>query len=197
MNALKALQDHGQAVWLDFLSRGFIAKGGLKKLVEDDGLRGVTSNPSIFEHAIGQTNEYDDAVTQILKQHDRPAGGVDGPDARSGRGTASMAAVRTERGRELRAAHRTLAMRLASAIAARAGVIGAARPAQEFRRRSLDCVGNLYPDEQTARRRAGTLGVSRTKREVVPFRGSAAESDGTRRLSATAPRRRSAAACRC
>jgi transaldolase / glucose-6-phosphate isomerase len=76
MNALKALQDHGQAVWLDFLSRGFIAKGGLKKLVDEDGLRGVTSNPSIFEHAIGQTNEYDDAVTQILKQHDRPAGEI-------------------------------------------------------------------------------------------------------------------------
>jgi transaldolase / glucose-6-phosphate isomerase len=76
MNALKALQDHGQAVWLDFLSRGFIAKGGLKKLVDEDGLRGVTSNPSIFEHAIGQTNEYDDAVTQILKQHDRPAGDI-------------------------------------------------------------------------------------------------------------------------
>ena len=47
MNPVKALQDHGQAMWLDFLSRGFIAKGGLKKLVDDDGLRGVTSNPSI------------------------------------------------------------------------------------------------------------------------------------------------------
>ena len=34
MNPVKALQDHGQAVWLDFLSRGFIAKGGLKKLVD-------------------------------------------------------------------------------------------------------------------------------------------------------------------
>ena len=76
MNALKALQDHGQAVWLDFLSRGFIATGGLEKLVDEDGLRGVTSNPSIFEHAIGQTSEYDDAVAQILKQQDRPAGEI-------------------------------------------------------------------------------------------------------------------------
>src|SRR5215469_7206531 len=76
MNNLKALQDHGQAVWLDFLSRGFIAKGGLKELVDEDGLRGVTSNPSIFEHAIGQTSEYDDAVTQILKAQDLPAGEV-------------------------------------------------------------------------------------------------------------------------
>jgi transaldolase/glucose-6-phosphate isomerase len=76
MNALKSLPDHGQAVWLDFLSRGFVAKGGLKKLVDEDGLRGVTSNPSIFEHAIGHTDEYDDAVAQILKQHDRPAGEI-------------------------------------------------------------------------------------------------------------------------
>ncbi len=74
MNALKALQDHGQAVWLDFLSRGFIAKGGLKKLVDEDGLRGVTSNPSIFEQAIGNSDEYDDAIAGMLAEHDRPAG---------------------------------------------------------------------------------------------------------------------------
>jgi transaldolase len=55
MNPVKALQDHGQAVWLDFLSRGFIVDGGLKKLVEEDGLHGVTSNPTIFEQAIGHT----------------------------------------------------------------------------------------------------------------------------------------------
>jgi len=76
MNALKALQDYGQAVWLDFLSRGFIAKGGLKKLVDDDGLRGVTSNPSIFEHAIGNSDEYDDAIRHMLKEHDRSANDI-------------------------------------------------------------------------------------------------------------------------
>ena len=76
MNALKALRDHGQAVWLDFLSRGFIAEGGLKKLVDDDGLRGVTSNPAIFEHAIGHTDAYDAPVAQILKQQDRSAGEI-------------------------------------------------------------------------------------------------------------------------
>jgi transaldolase/glucose-6-phosphate isomerase len=74
MNALKALQDHGQAVWLDFLSRGFIESGGLKKLVDEDGLRGVTSNPSIFEQAIGKSDEYDDAIVRMLEEHDRSAG---------------------------------------------------------------------------------------------------------------------------
>jgi transaldolase / glucose-6-phosphate isomerase len=71
MNPLKALQDHGQAVWLDFLARGFTAKGGLKKLVDQDGLRGMTSNPSIFEHAIGQSDEYDGKIAQLLKAQDR------------------------------------------------------------------------------------------------------------------------------
>ena len=76
MNPVKALQDYRQAVWLDFLSRGFIADGGLKKLVDDDGLRGVTSNPSIFENAIGKTNEYDDAIRQILQSHDYSPGQI-------------------------------------------------------------------------------------------------------------------------
>lgn len=76
MNPVKALQDHRQAVWLDFLSRGFIADGRLKKLVDDDGLRGVTSNPSIFEHAIGQTDEYDDAIKGMLQSRDYSAGEI-------------------------------------------------------------------------------------------------------------------------
>ena len=76
MNPLKSLADHGQAVWLDFLSRGFIAKGGLKKLADDDGLRGVTSNPSIFEQAIGHSDEYDAAIARMLAAQDRSVGEI-------------------------------------------------------------------------------------------------------------------------
>jgi hypothetical protein len=76
MNPVKALQDHCQAVWLDFLSRGFIADGGLKKLVDDDGLRGVTSNPSIFEQAIGRTKEYDDGIKRMLASQDQSPGQI-------------------------------------------------------------------------------------------------------------------------
>ncbi len=74
MNSVTALLDHGQAVWLDFLSRGFIAKGELKKLVEQEGVRGITSNPSIFEKAIGHSDEYDDATAQMLQGKDRSVG---------------------------------------------------------------------------------------------------------------------------
>jgi transaldolase / glucose-6-phosphate isomerase len=72
MNPVKALEKHGQAVWLDFLARGFIANGDLKKLIDTDGVKGVTSNPSIFEKAIGSSDEYDGAIGNALKKGDRP-----------------------------------------------------------------------------------------------------------------------------
>ena len=72
MNPVKALENHGQAVWLDFLARGFVAKGDLKQLIDTDGVKGVTSNPSIFEKAIGSSDEYDGAIGHALKKGDRP-----------------------------------------------------------------------------------------------------------------------------
>src|SRR5579859_1861599 len=72
MNPVKLLENHGQAVWLDFLARGFVAKGELKKLIDTDGVKGVTSNPSIFEKAIGSSDEYDGAIGKALKKNDRP-----------------------------------------------------------------------------------------------------------------------------
>src|SRR4030088_262822 len=74
MNPVKALENHGQAVWLDFLARGFVAKGDLKALIDTDGVKGVTSNPSIFEKAIGSSDEYDGAIGKALKSGDRPVG---------------------------------------------------------------------------------------------------------------------------
>ncbi|MDB5624733.1 MAG: glucose-6-phosphate isomerase / transaldolase [Tardiphaga sp.] len=72
MNPVKSLQSHGQAVWLDFLARGFVVKGDLKKLIDSDGVRGLTSNPSIFEKAIGSSDEYDGAIKTALENSDRP-----------------------------------------------------------------------------------------------------------------------------
>src|SRR6188508_1229450 len=72
MNPVKALENHGQAVWLDFLARGFVAKGDLKQLIDTDGVKGVTSNPSIFEKAIGSSDEYDGAIGKALQNGDRP-----------------------------------------------------------------------------------------------------------------------------
>ena len=71
MTTVKDLQKHGQSVWLDFLARGFVAKGDLKKLIDTDGVRGVTSNPSIFEKAIGSSDEYDGAIAAALNGGDQ------------------------------------------------------------------------------------------------------------------------------
>jgi len=51
-NPLRGLSEYGQSVWLDYIRRSLITSGELKRLVAEDGLRGVTSNPSIFEKAI-------------------------------------------------------------------------------------------------------------------------------------------------
>jgi transaldolase / glucose-6-phosphate isomerase len=59
MNPLRSLNHYGQVVWLDFLSRRFIADGSLKRLIDEDGLAGATSNPSIFEKAIIGSRDYD------------------------------------------------------------------------------------------------------------------------------------------
>jgi transaldolase / glucose-6-phosphate isomerase len=73
MNPLNTLNDYGQVVWLDFLARRFIADGSLKKLVDDDGLTGVTSNPSIFEKAILSGGDYDGSLNDAEEQGDLDA----------------------------------------------------------------------------------------------------------------------------
>ena len=66
-NPLHQLEALGQSVWQDNITRGQLQSGSLKKLVDEDGLSGVTSNPSIFEKAIGGSSEYDDAMRQMVR----------------------------------------------------------------------------------------------------------------------------------
>src|SRR3970282_1281011 len=66
MNPLKELLKQGQSVWLDYIQRNLIRSGELKRLVEEDGIRGVTSNPTIFEKAIAGSTDYDDALSEML-----------------------------------------------------------------------------------------------------------------------------------
>jgi hypothetical protein len=58
-NPLLRLEAFGQSVWLDYLRRDLIVSGGLMRLIKEDGVRGVTSNPSIFEKAIGESPAYE------------------------------------------------------------------------------------------------------------------------------------------
>jgi len=66
MNPLLELQRQGQSIWLDYIRRDLLRSGGLKRLIEQDGVRGVTSNHSIFEKAIDGSTEYDDALRSAL-----------------------------------------------------------------------------------------------------------------------------------
>ena len=66
MNPLKELGAQGQSIWLDFIRRNLLRNGDLKRMVEEDGLRGVTSNPTIFEKAMAGSTDYDEALRRLL-----------------------------------------------------------------------------------------------------------------------------------
>jgi transaldolase / glucose-6-phosphate isomerase len=74
-NPLKQLLSYGQAMWLDYIRRDLFTTGKLKHLIEDDGLRGMTSNPSIFEKAIADSSLYDDMLKSLAARKDLDATG--------------------------------------------------------------------------------------------------------------------------
>src|SRR5437867_8873672 len=61
-NPLKGLLTYGQSPWMDYIRRDLLTSGQLKKYIDDDGLRGMTSNPAIFEKAITGSNLYNDIL---------------------------------------------------------------------------------------------------------------------------------------
>ena len=75
-NPLRTLNEFGQSVWLDFVSRDLLKSGGLARLIAEDGLRGVTSNPSIFEKAIGHGDDYDALIAEAEASGDLDPGAL-------------------------------------------------------------------------------------------------------------------------
>src|ERR1700693_6297537 len=69
-NPLRALLSYGQSMWLDYIRGDLITSGSLKKMIADDGLRGMTSNPSIFEKAIPDRSLYDDMLQSLAARND-------------------------------------------------------------------------------------------------------------------------------
>ncbi len=66
MNPLKRLYEEGQSVWLDFIRRNLITSGDLNRLIDEDGVRGMTSNPTIFQKAIAGSADYDESLEKAL-----------------------------------------------------------------------------------------------------------------------------------
>src|SRR6202795_2309421 len=75
-NPLKTLTNYGQSVWLDYIRRSLITTGELKRLIDEDGLRGVTSNPAIFEKAITGSNDYTQTLQELEQRKDLDAKGM-------------------------------------------------------------------------------------------------------------------------
>jgi transaldolase/glucose-6-phosphate isomerase len=75
-NPLQELSKYGQSAWLDYIRRSLLTSGELRRLIEQDGLGGVTSNPAIFEKAITGSTDYADALVELQKRKDLDAMGV-------------------------------------------------------------------------------------------------------------------------
>jgi transaldolase len=69
---LHQLADHGQSVWIDFLSRDLLRSGELERMMRDDAVVGVTSNPTIFQKALSAGNAYDEQLREVLKAEQDP-----------------------------------------------------------------------------------------------------------------------------
>jgi len=67
-NKVKKIHDFGQSIWLDFIDRQILLSGQLKQLIEEDGVRGLTSNPAIFEKAISGSSDYDADIAQLAQE---------------------------------------------------------------------------------------------------------------------------------
>jgi transaldolase len=68
-NKVKQIHSFGQSIWLDFIDREIIASGKLQKLIDEEGIRGVTSNPAIFEKAITSGTDYDKDIVELSKTY--------------------------------------------------------------------------------------------------------------------------------
>jgi transaldolase len=68
MNRIKALGQAGQSIWLDFMQRSLVTKGELQRLIENDGIAGLTSNPTIFQKAVEGSQDYDDLFTRMAPE---------------------------------------------------------------------------------------------------------------------------------
>jgi transaldolase/glucose-6-phosphate isomerase len=74
-NPLQELLSYGQSMWLDYIRRDLFTSGKLKQMIESDGLRGMTSNPAIFEKAIADSSLYDDVLKSLASRKDLDATG--------------------------------------------------------------------------------------------------------------------------
>src|ERR1051326_262062 len=69
MNRLKQLTANGQSIWLDYINRKFVVDGELRRMIEEDHVTGMTSNPTIFDQAITHGDEYEGAIHRAAERN--------------------------------------------------------------------------------------------------------------------------------
>ena len=69
MNNVKNIHDLGQSIWLDFFDRKLMNSGKLQQHIDEDGLTGITSNPSIFEKAVDSSSDYDEDIRKLAGEN--------------------------------------------------------------------------------------------------------------------------------
>ncbi len=74
-NPLQQLHDVGQSIWLDYIRRSLITSGELDRMIAEDAITGITSNPSIFEKAIGGSSDYDEALNALIRADGKKTAG--------------------------------------------------------------------------------------------------------------------------
>ncbi len=67
VNPMVAIVEQGQSIWLDYITRKLVREGELERLIEEDGLRGMTSNPTIFQKAIADGDAYDEQIKELVR----------------------------------------------------------------------------------------------------------------------------------
>ena len=68
MKATQKLHDRGQSLWPDNITRGLLTKGSLRRYIDELSVTGLTSNPTIYDHAVKNTDFYDDAIRQKVRE---------------------------------------------------------------------------------------------------------------------------------
>src|ERR1051326_4036510 len=74
-NPLQQLHDAGQSIWLDYIRRSLITTGELDRMIAEDAITGITSNPSIFEKAIGGSSDYDRSLNKMIRADGKKSAG--------------------------------------------------------------------------------------------------------------------------
>ena len=76
VNSLQQIRTLGQSIWLDYMQRNILKNGEIARMIKEDRLAGMTSNPAIFEQAINEHNDYDEVISKLAHRRNQYRGDI-------------------------------------------------------------------------------------------------------------------------